>query len=119
MANKKKSAVLIAIILSLQIFSIFTTVCLTISFLLAPEDMGIIHFSPDIPHRCPLCGMTRAFINMAHGNLEKARSYNPLGPELFVLFILVSLSGIILSPLTVKYMRYLREESIARKTTCR
>ena len=113
--NKKISAGLIATIFALQIFSIFSTGCLAISFLLAPKDIGLVHFSSGIPHRCPLCGMTRAFINMAHGNFDKARSYNPLGPEVFILFIFLSLSGIILLPITLKHIKYLKQDLKQKK----
>jgi hypothetical protein len=33
--------------------------------------------------RCPGCGMTHAFVSLAHGQLQAAWAYNPLGPPLF------------------------------------
>lgn len=35
-------------------------------------------------HPCPLCGGTRSFAAMWHGDLAAAARYHPLGPALFV-----------------------------------
>jgi hypothetical protein len=32
---------------------------------------------------CPGCGLTRAFVSMAHGDVRRAFGFNPLGPLLF------------------------------------
>lgn len=33
---------------------------------------------------CPMCGMTRSFVALAHGRLEDAFEFHPAGPLLFV-----------------------------------
>ena len=38
--------------------------------------------------RCPMCGMTRAFSNVLHGDLVRAMAYNPLVAVVFPLFAL-------------------------------
>ncbi len=35
-------------------------------------------------HDCPLCGMTRSFVALAHGHLAAALAWHPGGPALFV-----------------------------------
>jgi Protein of unknown function (DUF2752) len=35
---------------------------------------------------CPMCGLTRGFIQLAHGHLVEAIALNPLTPAFFVLF---------------------------------
>ncbi len=37
---------------------------------------------------CPLCGMTRTFILIAHDRISDARSFNSLALTLFIMFIL-------------------------------
>jgi uncharacterized protein DUF2752 len=32
---------------------------------------------------CPLCGMTRSFVALAHGDLDRALHFHPAGPLLF------------------------------------
>jgi len=101
MKNFRPSVLFIVTVLSLQIFSTFTSTALVISLIIKPEHTGDYQFSSAIAHKCPLCGMTRAFINMAHGNINMAGNYNARGPVLFVLFILMSCAGICLLPFTV------------------
>lgn len=38
--------------------------------------------------RCSLCGMSRSFCSLAHGDLPAAFTFHRLGPALFVLFCL-------------------------------
>ncbi len=33
---------------------------------------------------CPACGMTRSFVALAHGQLQRSLHFHPLGPALFV-----------------------------------
>jgi hypothetical protein len=39
---------------------------------------------------CPGCGLTRSFINMSHGEVQKAFSFNPAGPFVY-LFVLIQI----------------------------
>ncbi|MBI5836464.1 MAG: DUF2752 domain-containing protein [Candidatus Eisenbacteria bacterium] len=34
---------------------------------------------------CPTCGMTRSFVALAHGQLDRSLHFHPLGPVLFAL----------------------------------
>jgi hypothetical protein len=36
---------------------------------------------------CPLCGMTRSFVSLAHGDLGAALRFHPAGPLLFVAMV--------------------------------
>ena len=38
--------------------------------------------------RCPMCGMTRAFSNVLHGDLSRAMTFNPLVAVVFPLLAL-------------------------------
>jgi len=38
--------------------------------------------------RCALCGMSRSFSSLAHGDVEASFGFHPLGPVVFVLFCL-------------------------------
>jgi hypothetical protein len=42
---------------------------------------------------CPACGLTRAFVCMAHGQFAEAWRYHALGPLLFVCFVAYALFG--------------------------
>ena len=63
-----------------------------------PQDDGLTIFGYKTPtlclHRliynepCAGCGMTRSFVNFAHGNFEAAYSYHKLGIPLFLIVIL-------------------------------
>lgn len=37
---------------------------------------------------CPGCGLTRSFVAVAHGQLNRAVEYNAVGPALFILCVL-------------------------------
>lgn len=37
---------------------------------------------------CPGCGLTRSFVALAHGDPRTAYWFNPMGPVLFVVFVL-------------------------------
>ena len=37
---------------------------------------------------CALCGMSRSFCSLAHGDLEASFGFHPLGPFLFAMFLL-------------------------------
>ena len=36
---------------------------------------------------CPFCGLTRSFVSLSHGRLEWAFLYHPLGPAVYVAFL--------------------------------
>jgi hypothetical protein len=38
--------------------------------------------------RCALCGMSRSFCSLAHGDLRASLAFHPLGPAVFALFCL-------------------------------
>lgn len=74
------------------------------SFLLAPTGAtggvrlpGDVFLPPTCPMRfltgvpCPFCGLTRGFVNTAHGHLADAFTVHPLSPLLFGLTVLLLL----------------------------
>lgn len=80
----------------------FASVCAFIiaaSYLLSPN----VRFFTVCPFRllttlpCPSCGMTRAFIALAHGQLLAAMHYNVASPFLFSATIVIGLLGAIQS----------------------
>ncbi len=81
--------------------AIILAVCLTISagcIVFRPERFGIHIFGFTWPRhcllnhvfgiRCALCGMTRSFSALGHGELSKALEYHVLGPLVFGFIIL-------------------------------
>lgn len=77
--------------------------CLSLSFILTPSPSGwgthsqlflapcLFHWFTGLP--CPFCGMTTAFVHMAHGQVARAFADHCLGPLAFALSILVLLVG--------------------------
>lgn len=83
----------------LQLF--FAASIIFLSFILTPsnsEDDRAEIFGYKTPilclHRlmfnqpCAGCGMTRSFVNIAHGNIKKAYSYHKIGIPLFLVILL-------------------------------
>ena len=57
---------------------------LLVSLLLPEELMLNLSQACRLPHAgCGLCGMTRAFVEISHGDFGAARSLNPLSPLLW------------------------------------
>lgn len=46
---------------------------------------------------CPLCGMTRSFVALAHGNVEAAFRFHPAGPLLFAAMVVFVGAAVIIS----------------------
>jgi len=44
---------------------------------------------------CPFCGLTRSFVSVARGRFRDAWLYHPLGPPLFLAFILGALAQLV------------------------
>lgn len=73
------------------------------SFFFPPPDPGP---DPDPPYGipcclfrettgipCPLCGLTRSFVSLSHGNVERAFRYHPLGPIVYLAFSLGAIAA--------------------------
>ena len=66
---------------------------LLVSFVVTPDDIeaGRVVLSPPCAARllfgvdCPICGLTRAFCAMSHGELGRAMQYHLLAPILYPL----------------------------------
>lgn len=68
------------------------------AFVLGPDEQGLsllgyrwpfycwLHETLGI--KCALCGLSRSFCSMAHGNISAGFGFHPLGPVVFVLFCL-------------------------------
>jgi hypothetical protein len=71
---------------------------LAAAFVLRPHAEGVTLFGCAWPWRCwlhdlfgircALCGMSRSFCSLAHGDLQASLAFHPLGPALFALFCL-------------------------------
>jgi uncharacterized protein DUF2752 len=73
---------------ALRAIAAASLVVLAASFLLTPDTLPPFTICPmmrffDVP--CPGCGLTRAFIAIAHGRFEDAWSLNPFSYLFFVL----------------------------------
>lgn len=74
------------------------TAVLAASFVLRPDEEGLLLFGYRWPFycwlhetlgiRCVLCGMSRSFCSLAHGDLGASLGFHPLGPFLFSFFCL-------------------------------
>lgn len=67
---------------------------------------------------CPLCGMTRSFVAIAHGQLDRALAFHPGGPILFLATVATLIAVVITAarrarPLTERPRFLLALESIA------
>jgi hypothetical protein len=71
---------------------------LVASFILRPNEEGLSLFGLRWPFhcwlhetvgiRCALCGMSRSFCSLAHGDIEASLGFHRLGPLLFAFFCL-------------------------------
>ena len=59
------------------------------------EGPGLCMFHRLTGLDCPGCGMTRAFHQLSHGNLDEAMEFNLLSPFLFGTFLLVLLHDVV------------------------
>jgi hypothetical protein len=48
---------------------------------------GLCWFRAAFDTDCPLCGMTRSFVALAHGDLAAALRFHPAGPLLFLAMV--------------------------------
>lgn len=69
-----------------------TIVVMSYVFLMDPQNSYLphCHFHSLTGHSCPSCGLTRSLHALAHGDLEVAWGYHPLGPGIG--FALVALN---------------------------
>jgi hypothetical protein len=44
---------------------------------------------------CPLCGMSRSFGELLHGNLDRSLTYHPLSIYLFLFFVIFLIKNVI------------------------
>lgn len=67
------------------------------ALLMPPTGIGLdlcwFHSNTGLP--CPGCGITRSLASMAHLDLARAEALHPFGPPLFVVFLLIALSGLL------------------------
>jgi len=74
----------------------FSLILLASLILPPPGADGRIAHLPDIcpfynltGFPCPGCGLTRAFVSLGHGQLGQAFGWNPLGPLLYLVCVLL------------------------------
>ena len=90
------------------------TAILVFSLLLRIEEGELYLFGLKWPHRCPLyetvgikcalCGLTRSFCSLAHGNWRQSIKFHALGPIIFSFTcfqIPYRIYGIIIHPRTI------------------
>lgn len=65
--------------------------------ILGLPNLCLFHFLTGLP--CPTCGMTRAVICCAHGDLAGAWRFHPLSPLVFLLLIALSVQAIFPFPI--------------------
>lgn len=83
------------------IFLVMAAAILLCSFVMTSEGRNIVRVPGVAGHMpetcisrrlygfdCPGCGLTRSFISMSHGEFQKAFSFNPAGPIVY-LFVLI------------------------------
>jgi hypothetical protein len=71
---------------------------LAASFILQPDEEGLSLFGYRWPFhcwlheylgiQCALCGMSRSFCSLAHGDVGRSLGFHPVGPFLFAFFCL-------------------------------
>lgn len=79
--------------LGLAVLALVALGGLVVSFLVTPEDIetGRVVLSPPCAARllfgvdCPVCGLSRAFCAISHGELTRAMHYHALAPILYPL----------------------------------
>lgn len=73
-------------------------------------DLCWFHTAFHIP--CPLCGMTRSFAALAHGDVAAALRFHPAGPLLFVAILVFVVGAVVAllrrSPPMVDRRRFMR-----------
>jgi hypothetical protein len=87
--------------LALRVLGFYCLACLAVARATPVDQVGgHLWFSALLPqptagHHCPFCGMTRAFVCLAHFRLEQARRLNGLSPWLFAIFLVLA-AGVVL-----------------------
>jgi hypothetical protein len=103
-SNKHQVLYHIAILLLCAVILVFS--------LLLDEEEGLLYlFGYKWPHRCPLyetvgincalCGLTRSFCSLAHGNWQQSIKFHVLGPIIFTFIcfqIPYRIYGVIIHP---------------------
>lgn len=60
-----------------------------LALVVSPDGMNSLAHSVAVPHReCPLCGMTRGYVEMARGDVRAAWEWNRGAPLWFILGLL-------------------------------
>lgn len=86
--------------IALRVFGLYCLVCLLVAGVTpAAQVDGRLWFAAltphfDASHHCPLCGMTRAFVCLAHGEATRAECLNGLSLPVFVLFVVVAATAV-------------------------
>jgi hypothetical protein len=83
----------LTVLLGLSVLALGLAAALTVSFLVSPDDIetGKVVLSPPCASRllfgvdCPICGLSRAFCALSHGELSRAMRYHSLAPVLYLL----------------------------------
>jgi hypothetical protein len=104
-----------ALITSWLIVSVFILLILIMPYLL-PEDVLLSASSAfQLAHKekCPLCGMTRAFICIAHGEFNRAITLNAWSIALYAIFLTNQVLAIGFSGFTVQ--KYLKDRNKQKK----
>jgi len=79
----------VALRISGILLGFFSLAALLISLFFSEQSMPSFRF---VRHsHCSLCGMSRAFVALSHGNFSKAIALNPAAPIIYVTFACLSL----------------------------
>lgn len=85
-------------LIAARVFGLWYGVLLIVSLTLTPADLESgtaggwiawgLHLSPD--HVCVMCGLTRSFAAMSHGQWLLAADYNAAGPLLYLAMLVLA-----------------------------
>jgi hypothetical protein len=86
-----------------RIFGLWYAALLAVSFTVTPAELETgqagrllawgLHLEPD--HACFMCGLTRSFAAMSHGDWARALEYNAGGPALYVTMLALAVWAMI------------------------
>lgn len=87
----------------------FALFAVAASFVLPFDGFGIdicgVHRVTGLP--CPGCGLTRAFISLAHGDVRSALGANPFALLLYPLFVALSVVVLLPSGIRARVQRWI------------
>jgi hypothetical protein len=86
-----------------RVFGLWYAAVLAVSFAVTPAGLESgtsgrvlawgLHLEPD--HACVMCGLSRSFAAMSHGEWARAMEYNASGPALYVAMLALALWAIV------------------------